>query len=149
VERLELGTRVAMEPRHRDLEEEWERERERGIPVPFQARCRGRVLALGRVPRVGGGIRGETQPEKNTELASARLLTFGDGILDLGALDDDVVVVEPFLLLDEVVAGVALDGSAVVRPSLGGEPHLGHQHPLHHRERDAHGRRDRDEHMCP
>jgi hypothetical protein len=47
-----------MEPRHRDLEEEGERER--GIPVPFQARRRGRVLALGRVPRVGGGIRGET-----------------------------------------------------------------------------------------
>jgi hypothetical protein len=32
------------------------------------------------------------------------LLTFGDGVLDLGALADDVVVVEALLLLDEVVS---------------------------------------------
>jgi hypothetical protein len=32
------------------------------------------------------------------------LLTFGDGVLDLGALADAVVVVEALLLLDEVVS---------------------------------------------
>ena len=62
-------------------------------------------------------------------------LTFGDGVLDLGTLDDDVVVVEVLILLDEVVAVAVL---AAARGGRGrGELHPRHEHPLHDGEGNA------------
>jgi hypothetical protein len=72
-------------------------------------------------------------------------LTFGDGVLDLGALDDDVVVVEPLLLLDE---GVGVAGLAAAAAGRGrGELHARHDHPLHDGEGDADDGGDGDEHL--
>lgn len=57
-------------------------------------------------------------------------LTFRDGVLNLSALDDDILVVDAFLLFDEVVA-VAVLACGGWSLALGREFHARDNKPLH------------------
>jgi len=76
---------------------------------------------------------------------AARALTLGDGVLDLGAPDDDVVVVEALLLLDERLAEHVLVPGAAARGRR--EFDARDEHPLRDGEGDADDRGERDEHL--
>lgn len=69
--------------------------------------------------------------------------TFGDGALNLRTLNDDVVVVEAFFLLNEVVA-VAILVAGRRRVSLRRQLHARDKEPLHEREDDPDDGADRD-----
>lgn len=62
--------------------------------------------------------------------------TFGNGVLDFGAFEDDVVVVEAFLFFDEVIV-VAIFAAAGVGGSVSrsGELDLRDEDPLEEGER--------------
>lgn len=66
--------------------------------------------------------------------------TFGDGILYLSALSDDVLVVDAFLLLNEVVTEAVLLGvrRRGGRVAVGRDLHARDQVPLREREQDPH-----------
>lgn len=75
----------------------------------------------------------------------------GDGGLDLGALDNNIMIIQPLLLLDEAVRVPILAlaaGAAVGSPAggaIGGELDAGDEQPLRDGERDADERGGGDE----
>lgn len=61
-------------------------------------------------------------------------ITFRNGVLDLSALGDNIVVVEPLLFFDEVIGRATVFPSDLLRRHLD----LGDQHILHERESHPH-----------
>ena len=73
--------------------------------------------------------------------------TFGNGVLDFGAFGDDVVVIDAFLLFDEVVV-VAIFASGVGRSvSDSGKFDLGDEKPLEEGKGDSNNGANRNENL--
>ena len=76
------------------------------------------------------------QKQKADLTVEIKDLTFRDGALDIGALGDDAVVIDTFLLFNQVIAVtvLAVVPRATWRMPLGGELHARDKQPLDQRE---------------
>jgi hypothetical protein len=77
--------------------------------------------------------------------------TFRDGVLDVGALEDDARVVEAVFFVDEALGVAILAGAAVGRRGVVSRRDLyaRHDEPLDERERDPDHRARRNQNLRP
>lgn len=75
--------------------------------------------------------------------------SFGNGALDFSAFDNDVVVVDAFLLFDEIIVVAILGGGVGRSVSGGGELDLGDKKPLEEGKPYPYDGTHRDENLSP